>query len=156
MPTVESKALRDRFLSRIDKESGAPCWLWTGAKCVRGYGRLNVTREKVIKAHRYSWEYFNGRSIPDGLVICHSCDNTSCVNPDHLRADTQAFNNREAIERRRWHPNLGLQNGRAVLTEQSVAEIRQSKDTQMVLAARYGVGQTQISRIKRKESWASL
>lgn len=156
MQTANSKALSDRFLARIDKESGAPCWIWAGCKDRRGYGRLFLNHTKSVKAHRFSWEYFNGREIPEGLVICHSCDNTSCVNPDHLRADTQASNNREAIERNRWHPQIGLKNGRAVLTEQAVAEIRQSKDTQMTLAAQYGIGQSQVSRIKRGESWSAL
>ncbi len=144
---------KERFLAKIDKGSDAACWNWTGATFVQGYGRFFPSRTKAVKAHRYSWELFNERPIPAGLVICHSCDNKLCVNPSHLRADTQASNNREAIERGRWKPNIGIANGRAAINPIQVAEIRASKDTQQALAARYGVSQTHVSRIIRRDNW---
>lgn len=138
-----------RFLAKIDKVAGAPCWLWTGTRWKNGYGRFFLSRHKAVKAHRYSWEIFNGKPVPQGLVICHSCDNKLCVNPEHLRADTQAFNNQEAIERGRWKPNYGPANGRTILTPEQKEQIRNSNETQMVLAARYGISQTHVSRIVR-------
>lgn len=145
----------ERFWQNVDKNIGAPCWFWVGPKFVRGYGRFCVAG-KSLRAHRFSWENFHGKQIPPELVICHSCDNKLCVNPEHLRAETQAFNNREAIDRGLWKPNVGTANGRAVLTLDQVCEIRASTDTQIRLAARYGIAQTQVSRIKRGESWNQL
>lgn len=149
--------IAQRFLAKIDKQTGAPCWIWTGAKDSHGYGRFFADRKNAIRAHRFAWEFFNKKAIPHGMVICHSCDNTSCVNPSHLRAETQAFNNREAIERGRWNPNVGTANGRAILTPTEVQEIRKAtRETQMVLAARYGIAQTQVGRIIRGECWAAV
>jgi hypothetical protein len=145
----------ERFWASVDKDVGAPCWIWTGPKFAQGYGRFCL-RSRSLKAHRFSWEMHHGKPVPHGLVICHSCDNKQCVNPEHLRAETQAFNVREAIERERWKPNFGAINGRTILTHESVREIRASSETQILLAKRYGVSQTHISRIKRGESYNYL
>ncbi len=122
---------------------------------IRGYGRFCAGRWHY-RAHRISWEIFHGKPVPKDLVICHSCDNKRCVNPEHLRADTQAFNNHEAIERGLWSPNFGAVNGRTILTHDHVREIRESNETQMLLAKKYGVSQTHVSRIKRGESYSYL
>lgn len=81
----------DRFLARVDKTD--TCWLWTGATNGKGYGRLYADGAHVY-AHRYSFETFVG-PIPEGMVLCHSCDVRNCVNPAHLWPGTVKDNQQD-------------------------------------------------------------
>lgn len=74
------------------------CWNWTGA-LAKGYGRINCAGDKWL-AHRWSYEHHVG-PIPEGLDIDHLCENTRCVNPEHLEPVTGAENTRRYHERKR-------------------------------------------------------
>jgi len=69
------------FWSKVDYPDSRGCWNWLGAK-VHGYGQFFI-RGFNLRAHRIMWKLFHG-DIPDGLFVLHTCDNSPCVNPDHL------------------------------------------------------------------------
>lgn len=96
MPSKRDPTLRFHEKYAVDATTG--CWNWTGY-LYHGYGIISVGR-KPTKAHRFSYMLHIG-SIPDGMIICHTCDNRSCVNPSHLYAGTYADNNRDISERGR-------------------------------------------------------
>lgn len=86
----------DRFQAKIDMRGS--CWLWMGAKTVKGYGSFNDGGH-TRQAHRVAYELSYG-PVPDGLEIDHTCGNRSCVNPQHLEAVTHSENLRRGAARR--------------------------------------------------------
>lgn len=91
-----------RFQRHIDKESAAPCWLWTstkgGSTSTYGYFRVGTKEsDPKVMAHRFAHELWIG-PIPEGFQVDHvkkvGCTNTLCVNPDHLEAVPQSENYR--------------------------------------------------------------
>ena len=96
-------AEKDRFWEKVNKSGHNPkfadCWEWT-ATAPKGYGQFLITRDgktKHVSAHRYSWEQANGTKIPEGLYVCHKCNNPLCVRPEHLEIGTPSHNMRYAV-----------------------------------------------------------
>ncbi len=84
--------LTDKIVARFEsyRDTSGNCWLWTGGLFSNGYGQFRVGRYKV-KAHRLAWVIMNG-PIPDGKIVCHTCDVPRCVNPAHLWLGTDKQN----------------------------------------------------------------
>lgn len=118
-----------------------------------GYHNIVRNKRKTL-VHRAVYED-NFGPIPEGMVIRHSCDNTSCINPEHLILGTHQDNVNDRVQRNR--SALGSNNGRSVLTEEDVISIRaDTTSTQKELGKKYGVNPKTISDIKRYKLWKNV
>lgn len=163
--TRRTKDLKQRFESKVDRSGGPDaCHEWRGATDNRGYGQIREGRRGtgLIRAHRLAYEMLHG-PVPDGLFVCHHCDNPPCCNPGHLFAGTPHDNNMDMVAKGRdghgTPDNRGERHGMAKLNVEAVLEIRRLASdgfTESEIAQRYGVTRSTIGRIARREHWAHV
>ncbi len=149
-------AQKDKFWRYVDKRGPDECWEWTRSTATNnGYGRFWIDGKHVI-ASCYAYEQEYG-PIPDGMEVCHECDNPKCVNPRHLFLGTHLENMHDALDKGRLRSYSGEAHPLAKLTENEVGAIRKAYRaggvTQTGLAKRYGVSQTNIGAIVRGHIW---
>lgn len=158
-PTSRSHAsLRERFFRKIRKTD--TCWIWVGNTRGNGYGVIQEGgRGSPSKsAHRVSYELHKG-IIPEGMVVMHSCDNPSCVNPDHLSVGTYAENTQDMIRkgRKRTVSPLGEGNGKAKLNSDLVRYIRKRPElSHVALANELGLSANCIRGVRTGRTWSHV
>lgn len=152
--TYEQKlsAAIKRFFTKVSKTKA--CWNWTAGLNSYGYGQFKFCG-KPISAHRFSYIAFV-KSVPKGLLVCHTCDNRKCVNPNHLWLGTEYDNAHDCVSKGRQTRLKGVSNGQSILTELQVLEIRQSKSSSYKIAPLYNVAASTIRSIRNKARWAHL
>lgn len=142
-----------RFWRAICKREDG-CWEWMGSRHYKGYGEFTPKPGNRMKAHRYAWISTRG-PIPDGLLVCHHCDNPPCCNPDHLFLGSEKANKNDSVEKRRHA--FGCKCGRSKLTEADVLEIRRldklCNTSRMSIARRFKISGRMVTAICVYENW---
>jgi len=154
-----------RFWSKVEKSPGS-CWLWRGAiYACSGYGMCNVytgkKRYTTCTAHRLAYCLSFG-AFPSALLVCHTCDNRICVNPDHLFLGTHKQNTQDCIKKGRFSTEhtrrlfQGEGNPKAVLSQPQVLWIRECSDSFADIAAKLGVSECTVRDVKLNRTWKHL
>lgn len=146
------------FWARVQRGAEDECWPWLGTMTRAGYGTAAIGGRRTT-AHRMAYEFAVG-SVPAGMVMMHRCDRPACCNPAHLVPGTQRDNiaDMHAKGRQGDCRVFGEEHGRCKVSSAQVSEIRaiyaSNAESQEWLARRFGIGQTQVSRIVRGVSRA--
>ena len=152
----------ERWITKVNKNSGTDCWEWIGAKYRKGYGHFRRFKKGIWtmeKAHRFSYEHYNNlNSYKDieNLFVCHTCDNPSCVNPNHLFVGSNLDNVNDKVSKGRH--SFGRQSNHTWLSLEVANKIREFKNKNPNVSYRdigkvFGTSTTQVCRILNNQIW---
>lgn len=158
----------ERYWPKIDLSDLDGCWPWMAGRLHWGHGAFTINA-KMERAHRVMWVLHYGE-IPQGLCVCHQCDNPPCCNPNHLFLGTHRENMADRNAKGRTasgdrsgsalHPEVhqGERHWKTRLKEVDIREIRalRGQIRQIDLASRFGVDQGQISAIQLGKAWKHI
>lgn len=168
--------ITEKFLSNLPCGfTEGDCWEWQGAKLNNGYGDLVLGSKKNKfpyfyrnRPHRFSYAHFNESEIPDGMFVCHKCDNPKCCNPLHLFLGTPKENMHDKIKKgrqptreefsklaKRYSPK-GSKQPKAKLHESdipSIFEMFKNKVPKRRIAQRFNVTPGAIGAVLAKKTW---
>ncbi len=102
LPMAEAKRLALLKVLPNIKVNESGCWVWQGYCNPRwGYGHT-AWRGRTWAVHRLMWTVMRGE-IPAGKIVCHSCDNPPCCNPEHVWLGTDKENHIDKTRKGRHH-----------------------------------------------------
>lgn len=146
-----------RAILEAEPRNADGCWERQGGT-QHGYAKIGYRGGRCY-AHRVAWEVFRG-SIPEGMYVCHRCDNRRCVNPGHLFIGTQKDNIADMFAKGRQSTSAQRKtHGNARVSPEDVRAIRALYDadfSQQQIADLFGLNQTAISKIVRRATWKDL
>lgn len=164
------KMTPEEFWDKVDKSQGPDsCWPWTGCIGTHGYGVTSFSK-KQTRVHRAAYALSKGE-IPDGLFVCHNCDNPPCCNPKHLFLGTSSENTNDMVSKRRQSRGAkhaaailpgrkrGSENCLAKLEENQVVEMRRLRSQGMKIrdiADKFKMSYQGAYKAIRGKSWNHL
>ena len=132
------------------------CWEWKASRNPNNYGQLATGSNRPMLANRAAYTAWIGE-LPEGAIVCHTCDNPPCINPAHLFAGTNQDNALDMARKRR--SANGERSGVHKLTDSEVDLVREmyasGKHKQREVAEAFGVSQSLVSMIvsRHRRGW---
>ena len=146
---------KKRFWDKVGPQDKNGCREWTASKDKDGYGRFKV-KGKSHRAHRIAYVLANGSILP-GVLVCHKCDNSSCVEDGHFFLGTDKDNRRDAA--RKGRVAIGVMHGSCKVTKLDALEMRKrysEGETKTSIAEDFIVSRVQVGKIVNRKNWAHV
>lgn len=145
----QRKVSLEEIMSRYVVDEATGCWNYTGTPGAK-YGVVTQFKNNE-KAHRASYRLHKGE-VPQGVFVCHRCDNPRCINPDHLFLGTPAENSADMAAKGR--STQGERQPLSKLNAAQVEEIRARVDVAgRAFAKRFGVSEATVSMVRSGKTW---
>ncbi len=157
-PSRRKQTSQEEFLSKVYPEPNTGCWLWSGAyHYIGGHGSINAKNHNGFAwAHRFSYFIHKG-DFDRTKLICHTCDNPACVNPDHLYIGTTKTNSDDKVSRNRQM--RGEKYPLSKLKESDIISIRSLNNSgiqQKDICKEFGLSSAMVSLIVNRKRWAHI
>jgi hypothetical protein len=150
------RPIAERFWKHVDRRGPSECWPWIGSCTSLGYGTFNLGHGKYSRAPRVAWELTNG-PIPNGMFVCHHCDNPSCCNAGrHMFLGTPADNAADREVKNRGRHGRWEEASNVKLSWAEVRKIREERKqgaTVVGIARRRGLHRSTIMAIVNNHTW---
>ena len=149
-------SMAEKLMSYTIDKNG--CHIWSKFKDKDGYGQISIARNKSGRAHRESYKHYIGQ-IPDGMFVCHKCDNPSCINPNHLFVGTVKDNAKDRKDKGRNPNKYGINHHMAKLSEEEVLLIRLMKNlgaSSKFIAKQFELRQSHVCSIISRAIWSHI
>jgi len=160
------KSIEQRFWEKVDIRGADECWNWKAAISIGkggGYGQFRFGKN-MVTSNRVAWMLTNG-DIPEGLEVCHDCDNRKCVNPKHLFLGTHIDNMQDMTTKGRHPYRYGDKHAQAILTNEDVKWIKNQiipngygeiSKAYKCWAAKFGVTVSTIENVFYGNRWKTI
>ena len=150
----------ERFMAKVCVCGPDDCWVWQAGRDKNGYGRFNYFGDNM-PAHRVSYILHKGE-ITFGMLVCHTCDNPSCVNPNHLFLGTHHDNVIDMFAKGRQSQRdliRGSAKGTNKLVEDDIYRIRELIEegySNQQIADMFNVARATISHVRTRRTWGHI
>jgi len=151
-----TKELNAKFDERYEIVSESGCWIWTGSlgsHPTHRYGNLSIGKSTNYKAHRYAAVRFLNANLTSKTFVCHTCDVTECVNPDHLYVGSAATNAADRDSRKRNTYLYGEDHNMCKISERDAKDIFLQEGKHKDIADQYGIARPTVTAIKTGRLW---
>lgn len=153
---IKSDAEQLKKLLARTKKNESGCMEFVGCVQANGYGRATIRRRTDAKrktdyAHRHAFRLAHG-DIPEGMDVCHKCDNRRCINPAHLFTGTRLDNMQDAVSKGRQAAGERLPHTRLTQSQKKqIAERARQGVFYAEIGAEFGICRQHASTVAREQ-----